>query len=66
MKSMKCGDVGRSRVWKKTEEKLRHIVMECTNDVCGMRRVIDREERGVDGGMKKWVVRRPEKRRLSE
>ena len=29
--------------------------MECTNDVCGMRREAGREERGVNGGMKKWV-----------
>ena len=42
---MKCGEVGRSRAWRggkvesvETEwEKFRDIVMECTNDACGMR-----------------------------
>ena len=29
--------------------------MECTNDVCGMRRVGgSEEEKGVNGGMKRW------------
>ena len=31
----KCGEVESVEEW----EKFRDIVMECTNDVCGMRRV---------------------------
>ena len=41
-------------------EKFRDIVMECTNDVCGMIRV-GREGRGVKGGMKKSVGRWPKR-----
>ena len=29
----------RSRVWRRSGEKFRDIVMECTNEVCGIRRV---------------------------
>ena len=46
---------------EKKWEKFRDMVMECTNDVCGMRRV-GREERGVTGGMKKWVGRWPKEK----
>ena len=42
-------------MWRRSGKKFREIVMECTNDVCVMRRVAGREERGVNGGMKKWV-----------
>ena len=46
MENMKCGEVRRSRVWRGEEvesvekewEKFRDIIMECTNDICGMRR----------------------------
>ena len=38
MENMKCGEVGRSRL-EKEWEKFRDMVMECNNDVCGMRRV---------------------------
>ena len=44
--------------------KFRDMEMECTNDVCGMRRVGGREERGVNGGMKKWVGRWPKREEL--
>ena len=40
MENMKCGDVESVEL-----EKFRDIVMECTNDECGMRRV---------GGQRKW------------
>ena len=33
VENMKCGEVGRSRVWV----KFRDMVIECTNDVCGRR-----------------------------
>ena len=45
MKNMKCGEVGRSRVWR-SGEKFRDKVMECTNDVCGMRRVGGQRRKG--------------------
>ena len=46
-------------------EKFRDIVMECTNDVCGMRRGGGREGRGVNGGMKSvgWWPKREERLR---
>ena len=47
-------------------EKFRDIVMECTNYVCGMRRVSGREERGVNGGMKEWVGGRRKEKRFEE
>ena len=34
---MKCANVWRSRVWRR--KTFRDIVMECNNDVFGMRRV---------------------------
>ena len=46
---------------EKEFEKFRDILMECTNDECGMRRV---EERGVNGRMKKWVGRWPKREEL--
>ena len=59
---------GKYEVWigwevesvEKEFEKFRDIVMECTNDVSGMRRV----ERGVNVGMKKWVGRWPKREEL--
>ena len=41
---MKCGETGMSRVW----EKFRDIVKECTNDVCGMRRVGGQRRKGSE------------------
>ena len=41
-----------------------HIVMECTNDVCGMRRVGGQRRMGVNGGMKKLVGRLPKREEL--
>ena len=38
---------------EKEWEKFGDMVMKCTNDVCGMRRV-GGQRRGVNGGMKKW------------
>ena len=49
---------------EKEWEKFRDMVMKCTNDVCGMRRVAGREERGMNGGMKKWVGRWPKREEL--
>ena len=54
---------GKYEVWRGGEvesvenewEKFIDTVIECTNDVCGMRRVGSREETGVNDGMKKWV-----------
>ena len=34
VENVKCGEVGRSRVWRRSGKS-----SECTNDVCGMRRV---------------------------
>ena len=49
---------------EKEWEKFRDIVTECTNDVCGMRRVGGQRERGVNGGMKKWEGRWPKREEL--
>ena len=49
---------------EKEWEKFRNIVMECTNDVCGMRRVGGQRKRGVNGGMNKWVMRWPKREKL--
>ena len=49
---------------EKEWEKFRDMVMECTNDVCGMRCGAGREERGVNGGMKKWVGHWPKREEL--
>ena len=49
---------------EKEWEKFRNMVMKCTNDVCGMRREAGREERGVNGGMKKLVGRWPKREEL--
>ena len=46
------------RSWKSSD------IMECTNDVCGMRRVGGQKERGVNGGMKKQVGRWPKREEL--
>ena len=45
MENIKCGAVGKVQR------------MESTNAVCGMRCVGEEKERGVNGGMKKWVGR---------
>ena len=42
---------------EKKWEKFRDIVMECTNDVCGMRHVGGQRSKS---GMKKWAGRGPE------
>ena len=44
-------------------EKFRDIVMECTNDVCGMRRV-GGQRNAVNGGLKKWVGLWPNRQEL--
>ena len=57
--------LGKYEVWRpraiesveKKWEKFRDIVMECANDVCGM----SREERAVNGEMKKCVGRWPKR-----
>ena len=41
--------------------KFQDIVMECTNDVCGMRRIGDQRIKVVSGGMKKRVGRWPKR-----
>ena len=45
---MMCGEVGRSRVWRRRGKQFRDIVMECTNDVCGMRRVGGQKRKGSE------------------
>ena len=40
---MKCAEVGR-----RSGEKFRDIVMECTNEVCGMRRVGEQRRKGSE------------------
>ena len=40
---------------KKEWEKFGDMVKECINDVCGMNVLMDRQERGVNGGVKKLV-----------
>ena len=42
---MKCGEV---ESVEKELEKFRDIVMECTNDVCGMRRAGGRRRKGSE------------------
>ena len=55
MENMKCAEVESAEEW----EKFRDIVMECTNDVCGMRRVGGQRRKGSEWRMKKGVVRWP-------
>ena len=66
---------GKYEVWRDREiesvekewEKFRDIVMECTNDVCGMRRASGQRRKGrVSGGMKKWVGRWPKRELLRD
>ena len=45
MEKMKFGEVRRPRVWRGSV-KFSDIVMECTNDVCGMRRVSGQRRKG--------------------
>ena len=49
MENMKCGEAGRSRVWRREWEKFRDTVTKCTNN--------GREERKMNSGMKKLVGR---------
>ena len=46
---------------EKEWEKFRDMVMECTNDVCGMRHVRRQRRKGSECGMKKWVGQWPKK-----
>ena len=63
---------GKYEVWRGGEvdsaekewEKFRDIVMECTNDVCGMRRVGGQRRKGSEGGMNKLVRRWPKREEL--
>ena len=48
MENMMCGEVGRSRVCRRSGEKFKDIVMEFTNDVCGMRRVGGQRRKGSE------------------
>ena len=43
---MKCAEVGRSRVWR--SRKSSEIVIECINDVRGMRRVGGKRKKGSE------------------
>ena len=61
MENMKCGEV---ESVEKDWEKFRDLVMDCTNDVCDMRRGGGQRRLGVNGGMKKWVGRWPKKEEL--
>ena len=62
MENMKCGEVGRSRMWR----KFRDIVMECTNDVCGMRRVGGQRRKGTEWWNEEVCRAVAEKRRAFE
>ena len=53
MQNTKCAEVWEVESVEKEWEKFRDMVMECTNDICGMRRVGEPRKRGVNGGMKK-------------
>ena len=64
MENMKCGEV---ESMEKEWEKFRDIVIECTNDVCAMRRVGGQRRKGSEwwneevGGAvaeKEWLQRR--------
>ena len=49
MENMKCGYIGwKGESMEKEWEKFRDIVMECTNDVCGMRRVCGLRRKGSE------------------
>ena len=48
---------GENESVEKEWETFTGIVMECTNDACDMRSVGGREERGVNGGMQKSLLR---------
>ena len=45
METMKCGEV---ESVEKEWEKVRDMVMECTNDICGMRRVGEQRRKGSE------------------
>ena len=45
MENMMCGEVESG---EKEWEKFRDIVMECTNDICGMRRVGEQRRKGSE------------------
>ena len=63
VENMKCGE-GEVESVEKEWEKFRDIVMECANDVCGMRRVGGQRRKGVNGGTKKGVEQRQKREEL--
>ena len=64
MENMKCGEVGRSSV--EEFEKFRDIVMECTNDVCGMRCLGGQRRKGSEWWNEELGRAVAEKRRAFE
>ena len=48
MENMKCGEYREVESIEKEWEKFRDIVMECTNDVCGRRRVGMQRRKGSE------------------
>ena len=49
--SMKCCEVGMSRMWRMTPkgcEKFRDMVKECINDICGMRCMGGQKRKGSE------------------
>ena len=49
MDNIKCGEVGRSRVWRMSGKSSDiHIVTEYTNEVCGMRHVDGQRRKGSE------------------
>ena len=63
MDNMKCGEV---ESVKKACEKFRGIVMECRNDVCGMRRVDGQKRKGSEWWNEVMGMAVAEKRRALE
>ena len=63
MENMKCGEV---ESVEKEWEKLRDMVMECTNDVCGMRRVGGQRRKGSEWWNEEVLRAVAEKRRSFE
>ena len=60
--NMKCGEAGRSRVWSRSGKSSEIIVVECIEDVfVASDMLAGIEERGVNGGMKKWVGHWPKR-----
>ena len=63
MENMKCREVGRSRVWRRSGKSSE---IWCTNDVCGIRRVGGQQRKGSEWWNEEVGRAAAEKRRAFE